>query len=222
MKPGLSRGISMGILGFLLGMVIVIIIRWLQSMDPIWDPGIALVLAPFTSAAGVVWGMGGFDPRMNVHGEHHEEEEEDGTPGSILMGQIWQISAWTVFMLLVLFAFALLPTGLRLEVTGDPQASFAEIDTAQEFLLPLGVGTFEASQLSVFVGFIIFTLFSLALVGGGIGLVMYLLSRGVEEVKNSETTDDDLTPPRPVRFVGAIFGWLARVLRGIPAFLGQK
>jgi hypothetical protein len=67
MQPGLPRAVPFGIVGFLLGAALVIIIRSLQSMDPIWNPEIGLVFAGFMAAGFFVWGIGAFNPKLSEH-----------------------------------------------------------------------------------------------------------------------------------------------------------
>jgi hypothetical protein len=85
LKPGFSRGLSMGFVGFIVGVLFVLLLRSLQSMDPLWDAGVTLAIAPFICLGFFLWGVGAFDPRMNQHvhqplaGEEVlpvEEEEE--------------------------------------------------------------------------------------------------------------------------------------------------
>lgn len=202
MKPGLARAVSMGILGFLAGAGLVILIRGLQSMDSLWDPQIGFIMATFTSAFAFLWGIGGFDPRMSQHPhepevdeyglivvEEHEEvehvEDEEAEPFSILGFSIWQVSFLTIILLVLLGGFATIPWGFYLRTTSDPAGSTANVgfDTVE---LPFGGPEVEMSQLTVFVGFVIFTLLSLAVVGGIISLVFYALSYGVTNVRANE------------------------------------
>ena len=58
-----------------------------------------MVLGSFISAGVFVWGMGAFDPRMNVHGEHHEIEAAAPaveSPLTLLGGFTWQITFWVI------------------------------------------------------------------------------------------------------------------------------
>ncbi len=83
MQPGLSRAIPMAIIGFLFGALLVIVIRGLQGLDPLWAAGPGIVMTAFTTAGFFVWGMGAFNPKMSVHGEAAEAEAheaaEDGS-----------------------------------------------------------------------------------------------------------------------------------------------
>jgi len=235
-KPGLTRGIPMGILGYLLGMLITAFIRALQGLDPVWGSEAALVVTPFTTTWLFLWGMGAFNPKMSEHAhgpehaegaivpaEEHAHAEEPASPLSLLTSQIWVVSTLAVLVVFALFAFALLPTGLRLDVTADAEASVSGFAQDVTMLLPLGVGTIQASQLGFFLGFIVFMLFSLFAVAGLLGLLFYALNQGVSEVKGVDPTPEMKRPPAPVRFFGRIFSGIANGLRrGLPRFLGQK
>ena len=109
LQPGLSRAVPMGILGFIGGALLALVIRMLQGLDPAGSVGAALVLGAFISAGVFIWGIGGFDPRMSVHGDHaegaHAEEEhavvkavppKDPAPVSILGAFTWQVTFWTI------------------------------------------------------------------------------------------------------------------------------
>lgn len=241
-KPGLNRAIPMAIIGFVLSIVIVLGIRTLQNMDPVWDTGVILVVAPFFVTYAFIWGLGGLDPKMNQHAHgpeggldgsivlaeyeaqlaHHEEAGEV-KPYGILGSEMWRITTAVLLLLVVFFAFAMLPTGLNLRTVNEAEANVAAFQDNVSFDLPLGLGKFEASQLTVFAGFIAFTLLSLFVFAGAIGLLIYAASNNVAEVKSKEPAPEALQPPRPARFVGRIAGNLARALkRGIPSFFGQK
>src|SRR5262245_26698734 len=97
MQPGLSRAIPMAILGFLFGSLVVIVLRFLQSLDPIWAVGPGLVVSVIFTAIFFVWGMGAFNPAMSVHGEeaeaHHEEVDPDNAPPRhLLTSSVWSLT----------------------------------------------------------------------------------------------------------------------------------
>lgn len=202
MKPGLARAVPMGFLGFLAGALLVIIIRGLQNMDPLWDAQVGFILAGFMSAGAFLWGMGAFDPRMSTHPhepevdeyglvvaepqEEHTPPEEDAKPLTVLGYSIWQVSFLTIVLLLLLAGWASLPGGFFLRVSSDPEASTADVGY-ETIALPFGGPEVEVSQLTVFVGFVIFTLLSLAVIGGVIALVFYSLSYGVTNVRANES-----------------------------------
>ncbi|MCU0512867.1 MAG: hypothetical protein MUE40_09885 [Anaerolineae bacterium] len=232
-KPGLSRAIPATFLAFIVAAFLVFVIRGLQNMEPLYDPRVTLVLAPFLMAAAFVWGMGGFDPRMSEHphgpADAHADESAAIVPapehpaepapesiGGILTGQMWRITSLIILLLVALFGFALLPTGLRLDTTNDPAADPVEFARNMQFLTPLGIeinGTnlLEADKLSVFIGFIIFTLVSLLLFAGGLGLLFYYLNRGVVEVRASE----------PAQGRGALWQVIGRGAGGLRRGLGR-
>lgn len=242
-KPGLNRAIPMAIIGFVLSIVIVLGIRTLQSMNPVWDTGVILVLAPFIMTYAFIWGLGGLDPRMNQHAHgpegglegkivladydaeqaHHHEAETEVKPIGILGSEMWRLTTALLLVLVAFFAFAMLPTGLNLRTVNEAEANAAAFQDNVSYDLPLGLGQFESSQLTVFGGFIAFTLLSLFAFAGGIGLLFHFLSRNVAEAKQTTPTQEALQPPLPARFMGRIAGNLARALkRGIPNFFGQK
>src|SRR5258707_147303 len=132
MQPGLARAVPIGIMGFAGGALLAILIRLAQGLDP--NPaapfayvGPAFVLGAFISAGFFVWGMGAFDPKMSVHGEHAEDalaNPEAETPAQILNGYTWQILTWTTVLILAVAIFAFLPSGPQLRsVSGDGNPS---------------------------------------------------------------------------------------------------
>ena len=198
MQPGPGRALPMGILGFLAGMGLLVVIRYLQSLQPYMEPQLGIVLGTALAAAGFVYGMGAFDPQMNTHahepeeGEdahahaHEEEEEEaDGEPGKVLGGWLWLLSSLMILLLIAIAFFALLPDGPGLRISGDPLADFASIGVVQ---LHLGGATFEMTQLTLLVAFSIFMFVSLAVAAGAIGLLMHTLHNGVKVVADVEHT----------------------------------
>ncbi|MCL4248399.1 MAG: hypothetical protein KJ065_09675 [Anaerolineae bacterium] len=178
-RPGLSRAIPMGILGFLLGALIVIILRGLQGLTPLWDTGVGVTLAAFMSAGFFVWGIGGFDPRMSVHGEaaaHEEEAEGEAKPIQLLGSSIWQLTTILIVFMIVIGFVAWLPGGPRLTVTDNALASPVQIGF---FELALGDQIIPVSELVVFIVFIIIMMISLLLAAGALGAVFFSLSRGI-------------------------------------------
>ncbi|NJL57397.1 hypothetical protein HC928_21360 [bacterium] len=136
MQPGLTRAIPMAFLGFIFGALFVIVLRALQSIEPLWDPQLGLVMCAFTITAGFVWGMGAFDPRMNQHAHEPSEHDEDTSAHaepepeprsvSILGYSMGQVATWTVVLMIVLFAYAIFG-GRYVRTTSDPIASPANI-----------------------------------------------------------------------------------------------
>ncbi len=189
MQPGLSRAVPMAIIGFMFGALLVIIIRGLQGLDPIWAPGPGIVLSAITMAGFFVWGMGGFDPRLSIHGNHEVEEAvheelavEAAQPRSILLGTTWQIATALILLLIILGGFAALPGGLALTQTIVPGASPTTVGyTAVP--LPFGGPEIQVSTLVIFAVFIIWAFISLAAVAGALGYIFFYLSRGLTELK---------------------------------------
>jgi hypothetical protein len=178
----------MGILGFLFGGLIVIILRSLQGLTPLWDTGAGIVLGVLMAAAFFVWGVGGFDPRMSVHGEAADEvdEEAEATPAGLLRGSIWQIATLLLLLLLAVAAFALLPGGLALTITADPLASTAQVGMF-EMELPFGGPVVQVSQLVVFIVVIIIMFLSLGVAAAVISAILYALNRGIREAQTGGT-----------------------------------
>jgi Na+-transporting methylmalonyl-CoA/oxaloacetate decarboxylase gamma subunit len=176
----------MGIVGFLIGALFVIIIRLLQGLVPAWDVGVGIVFAALFMAAFFVWGMGGFDPRMSAHGEEHEEDhaepaaEVPAKPFALLSSTIFQLSTLLLGALIILFFVALLPFGPALTITQVPLAS----RTAIGFWEVQAFGqTFLLSELVVFILFFIIMMLSLLVAAGGIGWLVNFLVKGVVNAK---------------------------------------
>jgi hypothetical protein len=193
MRPGLSRAVPMGILGFLVGMVILVVLRGLQQLEPLMDPQLAVILGTFLAAGFFVWGMGAFDPSMNQHAHEPAEGEEaheivpaeeaaetPAPPGEILGAYIWQLSTILLLVLIGLVVFALLPGGPALQTVGIADGNVSAVGAVP---IPLGSTTLYVSQLTFLVGFVIFMFLSLAAVAGGIGLVFFALHNGATSVK---------------------------------------
>lgn len=189
MQPGLSRAIPMAIIGFMFGALVVIVIRGLQGLDPIWDAGPGIILSAITMAMFFVWGMGAFDPRLSIHGDHEVEEavheqlaEEAAQPRSLLFGATWQIATIVLLLIIVLGGFAALPGGLALTQTTVPGASPTTVGYTP-VSLPFGGPEIQVSTLVIFAIFIIWAFVSLAVAAGAIGYIFVFLARGVAEVK---------------------------------------
>jgi hypothetical protein len=159
----------------------------------------------------------------------------------ILTGQLWTVMALTMLLIGAFFVLALLPTGLRLDTTADPAASPAIFATNMEFLTPLGMeindtNLIQADKLTVFAGFIIFTMVSLLAFGGGIAFLFYWLNQGVTTVHGQTSTSIEdpenkenwllfllHVPMRLLRLTievtAAVSGTIAHGLRqGLPSF----
>lgn len=171
----------MAIIGFLLASLAVIIIRGLQQLDPLWAPGPGFVLSAFTSAGFFVWGMGAFDPKMSIHGEHAEEhhEEEAPKPAALLSSSVWTVFTY-LLVALVPIMFVAVFGGLNLITTADPLASTVAVGY---FPVELFGRDILVSELVVFAIFILVMILSLGLVAGAIGWVFFYLARSIAEVK---------------------------------------
>ncbi len=151
------------------------------------------------------------------------------------MGQFLLIATVSIILIFAMFAFALLPTGLSMQTTNEPNANIAA-NGFGEFVIPINeiVGLLdpstpmtnqpipETSQFAVFFGFIVIVFVSLALAGGLIALFFYIAHQGVKEVTEVPQTDDDLTPPVLLQDVGKVAGGINRVIYAIPNFIGYK
>jgi hypothetical protein len=181
-QPSLSRAVPMGVLGFLIGALLVIIVRAVQSLTPVWDVGPGIVFATLFAAGFFVWGIGAFDPRMSVHGEgehgaeHHAEPEP--TPFGILVGSIWQIAFLTIILILALMIGAKL--GPTLIVTADPTAA---VESNGAFPMTIAGMEFMVSKLTLFALFVIWTFISLLVTAALISRVMSMLAEGVAETR---------------------------------------
>ncbi|MDX2161664.1 MAG: hypothetical protein SF162_10090 [bacterium] len=191
MQPGLSRAVPMAILGFLLGSLLVVVLRFLQSLDPVWAVGPGIVISAITTAIFFVWGMGGFDPKMSAHGEeaadhgdaHHADEAEaldNAPPSKILSSTIWTLTTLLLVTVGLVWAFALIPGGFTLITTDDPNASLVQVGYIQAEVFGRSL---QISQLVVFLVFIIITMGSLAVIGAGIAGFFMWVSRGLAENK---------------------------------------
>jgi hypothetical protein len=188
MQPGLTRAVPMGIVGFLVGALLVIILRSLQSLDPVWAVGPAIVLGAFISSFFFVWGMGAFDPKMSVHGEHAAEahpEPADEKPFQILSGYIWQLLFMVTVLTIALMAIAFLPFSPTLIITSDPLASTVGIGY---FPITINGVEYQVSELVVFIVFILLIFVSLLVAAGVIGFIFHALSQGVTEAKSEKVT----------------------------------
>ena len=189
MQAGLSRAIPMAIIGFMIGALVTIILRGLQSLDPIWSAGPGLVLAGFTMAGFFVWGMGAFDPKLSVHGEaeeaaHEELQKEAAQPRSILLGSTWMIATIVIIVIGLLAAFAVLPGGFGLIQTVTPGASTAMVGYTQ-VTLPFGGPDIEVSTLVIFGVFILVAFVSLAAAAWVFSFLLTSLSHGLIEVQTA-------------------------------------
>jgi hypothetical protein len=201
MRPGLSRAVPLGILGFLVGMVILVAIRGLQQLQPLMDPQLAIILGTFFAAGFFVWGMGAFDPRMNQHAHEPVEGEEPheivpadevpAPPGKILGAYIWQLATILLLVIIGLVVFALLPQGPALRTVAAADGNVSAIGFVP---IPIGNTTYYVSQLTFLLGFVIFMFLSLAAVAGGMGFVFFALNQGATSVKGIKATQIEHDP----------------------------
>jgi hypothetical protein len=127
----------------------------------------------------------------------------------------------TIVVLVVIFGVATIPNFLTLQTVGDPEGDAAAVGYIP-VQLPFGGPEIMVSELVFFALFILWTLLSLAIVAGVIGLLFYLLSRGVAETKG-EPSLEDRTPPYPVQWGSRKIREVAEWLRsGLPRQLGQR
>lgn len=151
------------------------------------------------------------------------------------LGQMLLVATLSIILIVAMFAFALLPTGLSLQIASEPNADTAA-NGFGEFVIPIQeiVGLLdpatavtnqpipETSQFAVFLGFILIVFASVALTGGLIALFFYISHQGLKEVHEIPQTDEDLTPPHLVWEVGKVAGAVNRVIYAIPNFIGYK
>jgi hypothetical protein len=192
----------MGILGFLAGMVILVIIRGLQGLEPLMDPQLAIVLGTLLSAGFFVYGMGAFDPRMNEHA--HEpaegedthalvaaEEPEVEQPSQLLGGYLWHISSILLALLIFIVFFALLPQGPALRTVQQAEGNVSAVGYVS---LDLGGQVMQVSQLTLLVGLVIVMFLTVAVVAGGLGFVFFGLNQGVATVRKVQYTAIEAEP----------------------------
>lgn len=199
MQPGINRAVPMGILGFALGAALLLLIRFLQNMDPVWDNEIGLIMAGVMSAVFFLWGIGAFDPRLSehhaeeppedvddsalAHYEAHDHHEEELTETAAVTSTIWTVSFWLIVLVVGLAAFAWLPGGFGLTISNDPAADFASIGTLSFSIGDLDI---QMTQLTAFVMFTVFTLGSLLVAALAIGMGMTRLGNSIQQVKKEQ------------------------------------
>ncbi len=228
MQPGLARAVPLGIVGFLIGGLIAVIIRLAQGLDPNPEAPLAFVgpvfvLGAFISAGFFVWGMGAFDPKMNVHGEHAEEahhDEKAETPVSLLGGFTWQVTYWTLLGVLVIGAIAFLPSGpnfenvhpdqgsvtavgyVRLGDIYEPTRTFVKTATTFDLLpaMSANLAAVEISYLVLFAVFFAITMLSLFVAAGILAFIVNYFARGKVDPQGTPI------PWRALIFVGVVAG----------------
>ncbi len=181
MQPGLTRAVPLAVVGFLLGALVTLVLRGLQTVEPVWDPGVAMTLAAFFAAWFFVWGMGAFDPKMSEHATGHDHPaphpESEATPVQQLGYGIWTVTFWVLLLVVGLLLLTNLPGIPTLIISNDPNAQ----PSANGFqTVELFGQAVEVSQFGLFLLVTGWTLLSLALMGGVIAFVFFVLFRGVE------------------------------------------
>ncbi len=111
-------------------------------------------------------------------------------PVKILGNSLGWVSALLLILLAVIVTVAAIPGGPGQTVVADPAGAVGEVGVV-ELTLPFGGDTIQASQLIVFLGFVVFTLVMLAVIASAMALVMYKLSRGLAESPRRERQDFD-------------------------------
>jgi Na+-transporting methylmalonyl-CoA/oxaloacetate decarboxylase gamma subunit len=241
--PGINRAIPGAILGFVIGELLVLGLRWLQGLPP-WDPGVAIVLAPITLMIGWMWGVGAFNPKLSEHGDHHADEttaivtvdgkgneivvhettehHEDEEPSEIFFTEVWKAISLPLILLVLVLGFANLPDGFYLAVVDDANASPNAFANSIMLDIPF-YGTVETTQMVLFLVFVGILTVSLIAMAGGIGFLIY---KGHEQVAIANEIDpgpSQTTPPAPVRALGRATKNTARSLRkNLPKALGNK
>ncbi|HYO88795.1 MAG TPA: hypothetical protein VER79_09105 [Candidatus Limnocylindrales bacterium] len=184
LQPGLGRATAFGLLGFMTASLLVLIVRSLQSLDPVYDPSVSIVLGGFFAAIFFVWGIGAFNPLWSAHGEAEAEAHEviskrAQEPRRILTATVWSLLGWLVLMLVLIIVFATLPFGFALTITADPVASTSAIGFVY---VTIGEATLAISQLVILMIFIAIIFLSLFIVAWALGNALVGLNRGYVQV----------------------------------------
>lgn len=242
--PGVNRAIPGAILGFIIGELLVFGLRSLQGLPP-WDPGVAIVLAPFTLMAGWMWGVGAFNPKLSEHGEHHAEEtaivkvdddgneivvheaeehhaEDEAQPVEVFFAEIWRAISLPLVVVLLVFGFANIPGGFYLAVVDEPSASPSAFDSSIVLNIPF-VGMVETTQMVLFLAFVGWLALSMLIFAGALALFFYKGHEQIVVASQIEPGPRQTTPPAPVRALGRGAKNTARSLRkNLPKVLGNK
>jgi hypothetical protein len=219
MQPGLTRAIPMGILGFILGAAFVLVLRSLQSMDPLWDAQVGVLMAGLGATIGFVWGMGGFS-REQAH--HHIEAHYDDNAGEIVVVgahaehgdgdahadprqsfgfEVWQIVGAVVVIFAVLLAFTSIASSPSVTISNDPAAN---TNTIGYFEMNLFGRDVAVSQLFALLLFVAFMLLSLAAIGWVISLAFFGMSRGLTIANAEGNIPLNALPSGAVAVAGAL------------------
>jgi hypothetical protein len=183
LQPGLGRATALGVLGFMTASLLVLILRSLQGLEPVYDPGVSIVLGGFLAAIFFIWGMGAFNPLWSAHGPEEAEakrviEARAQEPRHILTATMWSLIGWLLLILVLVIVFATLPFGFALTITSDPLASTASIGFVY---VTVNGTTLAVSQLVILLIFGIILFVSLFVVAWALSKALVGLNRGYVE-----------------------------------------
>lgn len=180
LQPGVGRATAFGLIGFMIASVLVIIVRSLQGLVPVYDPSVGIVIGGFMGAIFFIIGLGAFNPLWSAHGAaeaeaHRVIEARSKEPRRILGSVIWSLVGWLILMLVLIIVFATLPFGFALTITADPLASTASVGMVD---ITINDTTLAVSQLSILLIFMAVMFGSLFVVALVIGNSVVGLNRG--------------------------------------------
>ncbi|MFZ4816496.1 MAG: hypothetical protein ACOYL5_18315 [Phototrophicaceae bacterium] len=213
MQPGIPRAAAGALLGFTAGILITLALRVSFGFVPYWNLGLSLVLGVFMSAYGMIWGIGGFNPAMSAHPDDSApvptlDEMAAKNPFSVLSNTTWSMAFWVTIMTFGFIALSLIPS-VGLTVTRDANSSvksFGLIDVT------LFGETFAISQAVLLLGFIAFTMVSLAIAAGALAWLFTFLNREVTDARktpNPQLGTAQQNVPALLRRAGNLAGALA-------------
>jgi len=194
MGYSMTRAIPMGIIGFVLGAALVVLLRGLQQMDEVWSTQLGLTIGGLFAAIFFLWGIGALSGKMAEHVIHEPEEDEfgnelpveehhhdDPTPVGILQEQMWSITFWVCVVTIGAFAFAALPGGLGYTVSIDAAAN---PNANGYFTMEIPGGqVVVVSKVVAFVFFVVFTMISLFGMSWLVAKALIGLNTGIKTVK---------------------------------------
>ena len=217
MKPGVSRALIGGLLGYIVGAAIVIGLRIAFNFTPYWNLGLILVLGTFTMIYGVIWGVGGFNPRMSDHPDDSipeptpEEKVEQSSWFAVITNITWRMWAFALLIMFGFIALALVP-GFGLTITQVADASPRLFGSAE---LQLGEEIIPINQVWLLIAFMAFTMLSLAIAAAVLAGVFYGLSDQVAKANAIPESDPQTRVQKPNRLTqraGGIAGRLAEAI----------
>lgn len=195
MGYSMTRAIPMGIIGFVLGAALVVLLRGLQQMDEVWNPQLGLTMGGLFATVFFLWGIGGLSGKMAAHEVHEPDEDEFGnelpveehhhdepTGVGILQEQVWTVAFWVVVIALVTYAFSTIPGGFGYVLSSDPGANTNAIGYFT-LELPFLPEPLVVSQLTMFVFVVAFTMLSLFVAAWLISKALFGLNSGIKTVK---------------------------------------